>query len=640
MVRGVILLFILLLGFSDRAFTYGKLPNPDAGKVLKVENPGSFQMTADRFYEYTGVEGPLHTTQVPKEVPTPWEKYSSGEDSRLAILLTDTNSEWISLVQGLKSIGIPFVITMDYKKALQHKVVLVYPAVGGKTLSPWAYRELMAFPDRGGTLIGINVESNNMNDIFGFDNAVPTSRNTSLNFKRTDSPLLSSFTDSKEMTIMLGDVTSKEPNYGTCSYTHPRHAPLAVFNNGEAAITEERHGRGVAYAWGIDIGGFLSDGYNDRGELYAQSYINEYQPSADVLLRLLKEMYAAGEEDGVTIGSVPYNKNLSVLFSHDVDANTSYKNAVTYAEYEKSVGIKGTYFIQTKYIKDWNDEAIFTKEAIADLKKVHALGMEIGSHTVAHSKVFAEAPLGTGNEKYPDYQPFVLDRYTVQNFTVLGELRVSKFLLEELGITDKVISFRPGELANPKTLAQALQATGYKYSSTLTANSALTHLPFRLNYGKGDVGESEVFEFPLTLEDELPPALLNRVEDGIELGKKIGKYGGIYVVLIHPNITGVKLEYEKGLVEGLKLQDAWFPTVGQLGDWWSARDKVQIDVRKEKGLRRLDVIAPLPVEGLTLKVPTTWRLQNAGTLEVEQEEGVIIIKRAEGKMELDFSMTS
>src|SRR5262249_39573473 len=64
------------------------------------------------------------------------------------------------------------------------------------------------------------------------------------------------------------------------------------------------------------------------------------------------------------------------------------------------------------------------------VEMLNSLSMEIGSHTVAHSKVFKQMPLGDGNEQYPDYQPFVTGESTVRNATILGELRVSKFLLE------------------------------------------------------------------------------------------------------------------------------------------------------------------------------------------------------------------
>ena len=98
----------------------------------------------------------------------------------------------------------------------------------------------------------------------------------------------------------------------------------------------------------------------------------------------------------------------------------------------------------------------------------HRLGMELGSHTVAHSTVFSHFRLGTGTERYPEYQPYVKTKTKAANGSVFGELRVSKYLIEKLSGGTNVMSFRPGELSNPKALPQALVATGYRYSSSST----------------------------------------------------------------------------------------------------------------------------------------------------------------------------
>ena len=62
----------------------------------------------------------------------------------------------------------------------------------------------------------------------------------------------------------------------------------------------------------------------------------------------------------------------------------------------------------------------------------------------------------------------------------------------------KIESFRPGGLRNPYFLPQALESVGYKYSSSVTANNSLTHLPFELNYSRETDSETNIFEFPVT----------------------------------------------------------------------------------------------------------------------------------------------
>ena len=76
----------------------------------------------------------------------PWwqsKRYAAGSASRLAILLTDTDSAWLGLAHGLEAIGIPFLITRDAAEAVRHRVVFVYPEVSGTVLPGEALRALV-----------------------------------------------------------------------------------------------------------------------------------------------------------------------------------------------------------------------------------------------------------------------------------------------------------------------------------------------------------------------------------------------------------------------------------------------------------------------------------------------------------------
>jgi len=69
--------------------------------------------------------------------------------------------------------------------------------------------------------------------------------------------------------------------------------------------------------------------------------------------------------DAVTLGTVPEGRSLAVLFTHDIDYRYSLSNALTWASFERAYGIHSTYFMQTKYLKDWEDEAFFDSTANA-----------------------------------------------------------------------------------------------------------------------------------------------------------------------------------------------------------------------------------------------------------------------------------
>ncbi|MBA2252550.1 MAG: hypothetical protein H0W13_07580 [Nitrospirales bacterium] len=594
-------------------------------------------MPAHAMYVFEGVSGPTEVTTVPPPRPTALTQYAKGTRSRLAVLLTDPSSAWLGLAHGLKAIGIPFVITQDYAEALTHQVVLVYPEISGVVLSPEALQALAAFPRSGGTLIGSQVLGGGLQEVFGFRQAIPSRQRFEVRFD-PDAPGVSSFTDPSERALRLGDRNKNLKAFGSYGYTQST-GPLAVYEDGTAAVTHKSHGKGQAYAIGIDLGFLLLKGYNNRGEEMTWSYDNRFDPTLDVWLRLLKVIYTAGQPESVTIGTVPFGKGLSVMLTHDVDFTHSMANAVSYAEYEKSQGLVGTYFIQTKYIRDFNDDIFFDNRGIIHLKKLAELGMEIGSHTVAHSKVFSQFPMGTGAEQYPTYTPFVKDRKATSNGTILGELRVSKFLLEYFS-DHTLVSFRPGELSNPVALPQALQAAGYRYSSSTTANNSLTHLPYQLNYDRFNGTEVDVFEFPVTVEDEELPKLGDRVPQAVELAHKISRYGGSFVVLIHPNILDHKLEFEKRFVEAVK-SFAWFGSVSQFGHWWSARNEVAADVSREGDSYILTLQVPNPMAGLTIQVPGGWTLEepSASLPSAEQVGQTVTLRDAHGTIVLRFSKT-
>jgi hypothetical protein len=300
---------------------------------------------------------------------------------------------------------------------------------------------------------------------------------------------------------------------------------------------------------------------------------------------------------------VPQGKPLTVLLSHDIDYTKSLMNAPAYAEFEASQGVPATYFVQTKYIRDWNDKFFFNTDGIAPLRALHKLNAEVASHSVSHSQVFNQAELGDGHESYPQYQPFVYDAKRTDGMTVMGELRVSKFLIEHFLPGTAVDSFRPGHLKNPYAPPQALEAAGYRYSSSVTANNSLTHLPFGLTYGREGQARTAIYEFPVTIEDEALPRLGDRVPQALALADTLSRYGGLMLVLIHTDVLDHKLAFERALVSALH-DKAWFGTVRSFGEFWAARDQLSVDVSRQASSVQITVNAPVHILGLTLQLPS------------------------------------
>lgn len=593
--------------------------------------------STDDIYIFKGLKGPDDSTIVPEPFPAQWKKYSKGSKSRLAILLTDEDGSWLSLAHGLKSKGIPFIITDDYKIAARHKTILVYPVVSGKYLSKEALEMLAAVPENGGILIAANVLGGGMSDLFGFKEVRENKGHKKILIK-TGTPFTTGLELPGDTVIRLGDEAGKIKPVVSNEYISPTHEPIATYEDGSAAITFKPYEKGAAIAFGFDFGDFIRRAYQNRLDGVAKTWINGYEPSVDIILRLLENIYKYGEPNAFTIGTVPFGKALSVMITHDVDYSESLKNAVEYARLEKELGVRGTYFIQTKYMHDYYDKTFFDEKATENLKLIQRLGMEIGSHSVSHSPVFDEFPVGTGKESYPKYRPKVTGKSTTRGGTILGELRVSRFLIEHFAKGVSIKSFRPGHLLNPEALPQLLEATGYKYSSSASANVALTNLPFQLDYNRDRSAETSIFEFPVALEDELPPALEKRLPEALKLADSISRYGGIYVVLIHTNVIGTKYEFERKLITAL-MGKGWFGSVTDFGDWWRARNDIEVDAERVADKTTVNLTVPEELKGLTLTVPAGCRLANVqpGTVTVTQDGNSVLIEKTENELSITFT---
>jgi len=614
----------------------------------------------EKIYYFPNLQGPKDITVIPPPQPTSYKLYSQGTDSRLAVLLTDSDSAWLSLVHGLKSMGIPFLMTTNYQTALRHKAVLIYPSTD--RLSIDAQNALASYPFQGGTLIAQNVVSPSLFKTFGFQSIDKVSKSIAqLQFHNYFIPTMN-LTLNEQKTINIGD--GNKLSAARYAYINPEEVPLALYENNKAAIIQKTYAKGRAYAFGIDLGQLMLIGYNRRQysseeHHIAKYYVNQYTPYLDVLLQCIKNMYLQAQPNGVIIGNVPNGKSLAVIITHDIDYSGSMPNSLDYLKIELKHGVKATYFVQTKYITDANDYAFFTANNLITLKKLIDAGMEVTSEAVSHSLQFNVFPLGTGKEQYPTYHPYVAATYETYTHTVLkaisatktyngsilGELRVSRFLLHHFFPQLRLISFRPGYLKNPYQLPQALAATGFHYSSSVTSGDSLTHLPFQLFYNRDvDVGYQSnvpVYEFPITLEDqEAPYSLLERLPKALELAKKISTYGGLYVILIHPNITGQKLDFlDKFLNQIPHLVTTWFGTLGEFGDWWFARDQIGIDVFNKGKIETVQITAPLPISGLTLLIPDNFNYLSSipEKLKVEQNGNKFLIKqKISGKIKLKF----
>ena len=566
--------------------------------VVKVFMPSAVQMHAPLI-------GPTTITPMPPIPVTSLDRYSEGSQSRLAVYITDENSNWIGIAHGLKTIGVPFILTTDPQRALKHDVVFVYPMISGRLLPADTLQALAQHPLKGGTLIGTNVLGGGLESIFGFEGVRESKDHSTLTFN-SQTPEARALGHIASGPIKIGSKTKIRSNPGTNVYLNPIAPPIATYENGDAAIVGRSFETGQSYALGIDLGQLLQKGYNFKEDDISASYANQYQPTLDMLLSFIANIYESGAPDSIRVGTVPNGKKLAVMMTHDVDYHNSVANALEYAKMEARHGVRSTYFIQTKYVNDFNDVSFLDEAGTQFIKDLSAMDLEIASHSVSHSLQFNEFPLGTGEEALPSYQPFVRDSERTEDASLMGELRISKFILEDFSGRE-VRSFRPGYLRIPRELPQALKWSGYEYSSAVTANKSLTHLPFQLMEDRFYDTEIEIFEFPITIEDEIPPLMGTRLPEAIDVAERLSQYGGTMVTLSHPDILGHKFEFAEGFIKAVKPY-AWFGTMTDFGDWWSARNAVAVDVIGDTDKRQIQLSCPETIKGLTLIMPASFGL--------------------------------
>lgn len=578
-----------------------------------------------------GISGPSQESPKPKAIRADWRDYGSGSRSRLAILLTDPDAAWLGLAYGFKSFGIPFIVTDSLEAALDHDVVLVYPGYKPGKLDEAVLRRLEAHVIGGGVVIGdlFTTPASGMSSLFGFG-AVQRNRNR-YELEYAYSPLASGFIYPEERTIRLGNPDRPRLRMPTQSFLEPAEV-LASYDDGSAAIVRHRLGAGAAIAFGFDIGRYILMAEDNRDEEANRGYVNGFEPSVDTVVRFIREIYKTYEPDAVTLHPAPDGYPLSVIISHDVDYAGSLANSVVYATYERSMGYGATYFLQTKYFRDFFDEVFFDESTPELMATLEDMGMELGSHSVCHTDMFASLPQGSYRESYPEYQPRIIEFYYTRNATVMGELRVSKYLIERLS-RSTVLSFRPGFLADPFSLPQSLESAGYRYSSATSANDVMTHLPYRQTFDRLYSAETTTYEFPVTLEDEKDPPMDRRVDKAVELAGKIARYGGLFVVLIHPNVTAGKLRFQQEF--SARLRDrAWWGTLAEFGTWWAARDRVGVDVVIRDGRRFLRLAADSPVGGLGLSLPAGTVVEDAAGVGPRRVGDLFVVDLPDGITEL------
>jgi hypothetical protein len=209
--------------------------------------------------------------------------------------------------------------------------------------------------------------------------------------------------------------------------------------------------------------------------------------------------------------------------------------------------------------------------------------------------------------------------------TVFGEVRVSKELLDGEIPGQQTILFRAGHLRAPRSLVEALERSGYQFDSSFTADDVLSNFPYVMPRDPGFVEDSEIYEFPVTIEDEESPGFAQRVPQALEVIEANAENGAVSVVLVHSNESHFKAAAEEKLLRQLP-PDILKTDMLSFAKFWRARDRLQWSVRASSSPTQvvLQVKSQESVAGLTFEFGPLVSTTNAGaTVSVDRHHVIL-----------------
>jgi hypothetical protein len=507
----------------------------------------------------------------------PFQQFPESFPLQVAVLWTrpDPDPENpLALVHSLKEMGIPFFITRDFAQALRHPLVILYPSVDSHTFTQPQAEQLTTFVRQGGFIFAQNVFWGGIQSLFGFRSFTPSRKRYHLAFSGTTDPVMKYLNRPEELEVSLGSDHFPEIIWSNGYVPDTGAEVLAHFDDGTAALLMNSIGKGKVYLLGLSLLDVVLRSQNNRDYEAQRHYVNAFEPGADIWLLILRAWYENYAQDWVRLATIPGGQQSALLLSHDVDWENSFAPALDFARIEKANQAKSTFFIQTKYVDDANSKAFFFEPNLETLRQLKSGGSTVGSHSIIHSRGFNKFDLGSGHEIYPSYQPRGLGFDTASGATVFGEVRVSKELLDGEIPGQDTTFFRAGHLRVPHSLPEVLERSDYQFDSSFTADDVLSNFPYALPRDMGFEEDSDIYEFPVTIEDEESPGFAKRVPQALKVILANAENGAVSVVLIHSNESHLKAAAEEELLRQLPA-DIMKTDMVSFATFWRARDRLQ-----------------------------------------------------------------
>jgi peptidoglycan/xylan/chitin deacetylase (PgdA/CDA1 family) len=507
---------------------------------------------------------------------------------RVALVTAGEPLESVAARRALQAMGIPYDVVPPTALAARYPLAILPGPLHNTSLTAAEREAVYGFVSGGGVLVATHVEGSDYFPLFGLSSAAPARDRFRVRFlEGVENGWLRYLDHPKEREISLGDPALFKETIWTVRYGEGQGRPLAAFPDGGAAAVVNDYDAGQALALGMSLAQTVLLAQVGQHYEPGRQFVNSFEPSGDVFLLLLRGLYEATARPAVRWHTVPRGLETAIVLTHDVDARESFAHAVDFARLQARHGVRSTFFVTTKTFADAADIGYYDPTRIPFIAAVRGLGFEVGSHSVSHSRAFARFPMGTDAVTARSYRPGKAS-------TVLGEVKVSKELLDRDLPGQDTVSFRAGELAFPPRLIEALEQTGYRYDSTFSANDIITNFPF-FAFDRKQLGarETRLVEIPVTVDDSqgyLTPGTVDRVVQAwTEIIEANRANGATTCILIHPTDATYKLEVMRRLLEHYAPQPIWIGPIADLGDFWTRRAAVGFRVETDGGgVVRLD----------------------------------------------------
>lgn len=551
--------------------------------------------------------------------------------------------------------GYGYIVTDSLDMALDQDMMLISNCITKSSFSPEEWSRISDWVSGGGVLVAPalrSVDSGSsaiVDSLFGVvsaESGVRGSGRKLINWNPDffSIPELEYIDEENERATSIGDVKSFGLAAGNADV-------LARFDTGEAAVVRNLYGSGRAYLVQMAWRDVVQRNQLNRDLNASRQYNNGFEPSSDVWPLFLRSIYACAHELSVWKFTVPAGYTQLLVPTHDCDSRTAYDAMHYMADYEKSLGLRGHYFLTTHYFSDkknfghsylsdfYNDETIPLAAGLLEA------GHTVGSHSICHFPDFNKTDNVdvVGRDEYA-FRATCEDGVS-RGASTWAEVVLSKQILEaDLG--NNVRSFRSGHLCVNKDIPAMLEEGEYAFQSCYTGGDLLSEFPFfgRIeNKWEGEL--SDVLTMQLHISDvynnkEGVPPLNDDSWDShpapddwyAAMQKLRGNYASA-VLLIHPNREW-KMTLQQRLVDMLDTAEVGLYNFEDYGDFWLDRLNTDYSYSFDNDSRTLTVVADT---ALMLRSRLTFAVEVNGAV---PEKVVIAGPDGEDVMEAELRQIS